>query len=155
MKDAADLSYLQDLDFAVFRNRKHGFQEEMIKAQKARHIIENNMLFNGVFNMIPYAVYDLLHFSPSEIKVYHVNFFSSKKAYAENYYSKKRDCFRNYRMFAFHDCLTQLNFTRNILKAGLIDVDNNCASVLRMKNEDYMKRLEEIYKWIYLQNERK
>ncbi len=160
-------SFLDDLDFAVFRSNSHEFQNEMIKSGCGRiqkrigYINENSgdfihFFFHGSPNQIPLILFDLLHFEPIEVKVFYANFFLSKKQYAKNYkktlgrknYAKKYEkiWYRTwFRSFANHGYLSQLNFVKNLYKGGLIEVDKDCKDVLELSSDEYIDKFLEIY----------
>ncbi len=98
------------------------------------------------------ALFDLLKHNPKRIKLFKTNFHLSEKPYPKNNFTQvcrkekyEADLSKVQLMSAVHDHIGQLNFVRNLWIKGLIDVDDNCASVLKLSNEQYMKSMEQIY----------
>ena len=94
---------------------------------------------NGSPNMIPIAIFDLLNFSPSYIKVFKCDFYSGKKIYRDNYF--QGTSMTNIINLALHDQLSQLSFVKNVYNSGLIDADEACSKVLKMQPEEYFSIL--------------
>jgi len=145
-----DNAYLDDLSFAVFKNeidiKRYGGRPTTAKFRTMRQI--NARILNGKSQMVQNIVYDLLHFAPQEIKIFKSNFFMSEKRYYSTYASptnqtQKASSF--WMNFATHDLVTQLNFSRALLKAGQLTGDHQATEVMQMDPSDYMKKIGQIY----------
>jgi hypothetical protein len=145
-------AFMDDLLFSVFKSSKYKFQEKLIIKGKGRLLFGSDKLyFSGLAGMIQLVVHDLMYFQPLQVKLFNVNFFLSKSPYHRNYTSfgiDKKNIKKNWHIFASHNPISQLNYTRNIWSAGHITVDHTCEKVLRMKTDEYMSELEEIYGWL-------
>jgi len=143
-----NLHFFNALDYAVFKAIKYPFQEKMYKKQHSRVCFSTKvLLFNGVANMIPLIIFDLLHFKTSKLKVFKVNFHLAEQLYYDGYAFKGEEAsfISRWPLFAGHNQITQLNFTRNLWYSGQIEVDESCEAVLRLTNEEYMSKMEDIY----------
>jgi len=147
--------FMDDLLFSVFKSSKYKFQEKLIIKGRGRLLFGlDKLYFSGLASMIQLVIHDLMYFQPSHVKLFNVNFFLSKNPYHRNYTSfgiDKKNIKKNWHIFASHNPISQLNYTRNIWSAGHITVDHTCEKVLRMKTDKYMSELEEIYGWLKFQ----
>jgi len=147
MIDKKDFSFLNDLEFCVFKLseiNKYEFQNNSVNSCKVRLARKNEYFFNGHPNMVPLIIYDILYFEPSKIKVFYSNFFLAKKLHKNNYKNKAVTLQGMYLSLSSHDCLSQVNFVRNIWRAGLIEADRECEKVLNLSAKQYMYELEDI-----------
>jgi len=143
--------FFDHLDYVVFKDIKFTFQKNLQKNHRVRIMFSpDDFFFLGSSNISPQVLYDLLHYRPSKIKVFKVNFYLSEKVHYQGYKHKPvKKTSSNYMYlwneFAIHNPLTQLNFTRNLWHSGQIEVDHACEAVLRLSDEKYMSKLEDIY----------
>lgn len=145
LNQGSDNGFLNDLDFVSFKSLEYNFQKELINSNRGRLLISpNNYLYYGNANEIQLILYDLIHFNPSSIKVFKTNLYLSPKPYYKGYNSieNKKQLWLG---FAHHNAITQLNFTRNLWKANLVEVDESLKSVLRLTEYEYISSLEQIY----------
>ena len=163
--------FLQSLDFANFKSNKFKKIVNPTLEGKCRRFLHNSMFFSGSPTMVQCALYDLLQFNPSKIKLFNLNFNLSRKTHYNGYH--KADAETNKRMkkyryeyhemwgsqsatqditggFAHHDHISQLRFTKRLWKNNCIDVDEACAKVLEMNEEAYLKTMEDIHIRPYL-----
>ncbi len=155
--------FLEDLDWILFKSNKHEKNISKIKLSNYRYFKRNRFYFSGSPTMIQNAVFDIMHFNPSRVKVFNTNFFLSKSTHYKEYHpSEKQKKFglkkrkklyyniwpnqvRDTRDFAHHNMLSQLNFIRNLWINGKIELDEDCAKVISMSNKEYLKEMENIY----------
>jgi tetratricopeptide (TPR) repeat protein len=142
--------HLNHLDYYVFSSINYDFLATDLACGKAKQVNLNNHFFYKSPNGVPRILYDILIHNPSRIKVFKSNFFLSREAYAAGYGDKKflKDKEKGnkfHKVVSLHEPLCQLSFTRNLWRKGLIDVDTNCAEILRLSDEEYMTAMEEIY----------
>lgn len=128
--------------YAMFPSGRFLFQRDLIKHGRGRVFRKNEYFFNGINNMVQNIVYDLVVYGPSRIKIFHTNFYLSKKLYHSAYTSSHELSFP---VLAEHDLLSQLHFIRNLWRSGVVEVDDTCASVLRLSSEEYMSQIDEIH----------
>ncbi len=139
----AHIGVLSDLRLAVFKDPS---QVARFSPSRAA-FLPGPCLFDGHPNMIPIMLFDMLHFNPSRIKVFGTNFFLSDRAsrYDKSYVGISSHSASG-RLFALarHDLCSQVNFVRNLVKAGAVEIDEIGARVLDMSNRDYMAAMERV-----------
>lgn len=140
--------FFNHLRFAVFRSIRHEFQKNLLKQNKSRVMYTPNFfLFNGHAQLVQNVVYDILHFRPHKLKLFNVNFFTSKSSYHSGYSinDDKKHVLWRWNSFADHDLISQLCFTRNLWRNGCIGVDDECKKVLNMSNTEYISIIEDVF----------
>lgn len=159
--------FLKDISWAIFKSI---IQHEKINVDinvKIRTFNKFKYYFTGSPRMAENAIYDLLNFSPLKIKVFNVNFYCSSTKHHENYAptSRERADYRmkygvpNYKLWqghtnwAHHDLLSNINFVRNLWLNGNIEVDTECAKILKMTNDEYLCEMERLHVHPYLTGE--
>lgn len=142
----------QELKFYVFKDLKYEFQERDRRLGRARRMIKADIMFHGVPNAVPAAVFDLFHFSPKRVKVFSTNFFLSRRTHAEGYGDRRgfqldspQQLVRLHGVLYLHDLIAQRRFIKSLWESGLLEVDAECASVLRLSDDEYMGEMERIY----------
>lgn len=141
-----DRSFLEDLAYAVFKSTSYPFQKQLVHGGHARTLLSNRFLFAGSATGLQRALYDVLHFNPSRIKLFHLNFFlSDTSAYAAYRPEQDNAPSARWEAFALQEIVGNLNFIRNLWKGGLVEVDKDCESVLRMTSDEYMMAMQRIY----------
>lgn len=141
-------NYFDELKFAVFKRIEHDFQRQLIESGKGRAVKYNHALFNGTPLGGSHALFDILHFRPERVKLFNVNFYLSRTPYHPRYFDGKFLTYFetfNFITFAHHDIMSNLNFTRNLWKAGLIEVDNGCREVISKNTSEYLSAMEEVF----------
>jgi len=142
--------HLGDLDFIIYRTMQYKIPDYL--NVKGKRLKQNRHLFYRASNAVPAALYEMLAYSAGRVKVFKSNFFLSKRIYDDNYllinFESKdlnaKEVYKNLRV-SRHDPISQLTFVRNLFQHGLIEVDKDCARVIRLSNEEYMFQMEEIY----------
>ena len=138
-----------DLDFIV---TKKTFEFENIKNKSGS--LFDRVLLNGAFNLLPNALFDLLMFSPKEIKIFHSDLQIKPALRVENYYTKgsvfnddeshKKNVAKS---FSVHDPFGQLELLKRIVRNNTsIIVDEMLSDVINMSPMDYAYELTENYK---------
>jgi hypothetical protein len=143
-------NFLDKLDYAVFKTICHRYRKELVQINKGRVFFSPNYcFFNGSAHMVQNALFDLLHFSPKKIKLFNINFFLAEKphytGYSDIIQGNKDYEWHKFQRHANHKYLSSLNFTRNLWKSGVIEVDNFCKDILSMTSEGYMLEMQRIY----------
>lgn len=137
-----------ELHFGVFKKIEYNSQKQMVESQRARVGLKNKQFFNGLTLAGSHALYDILHFHPHVVKLFNINFYLSKTPYYQGYSEKEFikyfDRF-NFLSFAQHDLVSNINFTRNLWTAGLVEVDSACSEVLRLTTYEYLTALEKLF----------
>ncbi|MCK6263250.1 hypothetical protein KP803_08165 [Vibrio sp. ZSDE26] len=114
----------------------------------------DNSLLNGTFNMLPNTLFDLLVFSPSEIKIFHSDMQLKPSLRVKNYYSENSilnedELFKASvsKSFSIHDPFGQLNIIRRIVKNNSkVLADDILTLTLNMSNVEYASCLTENYR---------
>jgi len=151
-----DHVFFGDLDFAIFKFPGYLFQIPLLKDRRARLFKMNTFLFNGSATAAQDALFDILHFRPGRVKVFHANFWLAYESYDARYPLSRAEeemvggsadkLLRHWWFsFASHDFLSQVNFVRNLWRAGLVEVDESCKEVLSLTSDGYLSAMEDIY----------
>lgn len=141
-----DRSFLEELDYVIFKLIRHDYQREMVESGRARVALNSNLLLSGAPMMGPIIMEDLLRFSPSRVKIFFMDFYFHPQYYRENYAAEYEPSYRGlFSSLAGHDCLSQLHFVRNLWKGGLVEGDEAFERVMAMNSETYMASLENSY----------
>lgn len=137
----SEKSFLNDLEFAVFKSIRYDFQKQLIKTQRGRQFKKNTFFFNGSPLEINNTLFDILHFNPANVKLFRINFYLSNNPYYNGYCNNNIISFAG---LAHHDVLSNINFTRNIRNAGLVEVDNALEKVINLTTFEYCSSMENI-----------
>lgn len=137
----SEKSFLNDLEFAVFKTIRYDFQKQLIKTQRGRQFKKNMFFFNGSPLEINNALFDVLHFNPINVKLFKTNFYLSNNPYYGGYCNNNMIPFAG---LAHHDVLSNINFTRNLLNSGLVEVDNALEKVINLTPFEYCSSMENI-----------
>ncbi len=141
-----DRSFFDELDYVIFKLIRHDYQREMMDAGRARAALHSNLLLSGSPLMGPIIMEDLLHFTPSRIKIFYMDFYHHPDYYHKQYAKEHNPTYRGlFSSLAGHDCLSQLHFVRNLWKGGLLEGDEAFERVMQMDSERYMASLEKSY----------
>ncbi|MCP3032733.1 hypothetical protein LF817_15520 [Halobacillus sp. A1] len=141
-----DPPFLNDIKFSCFKSIRYKFQIEKISKQEGRAFrLPAEFMFSGSPNALPNALFDILHFNPGYVKVFHSNLFLSHTPYYEGYFRRKREKTKTWNSFAAHELITQFNFIKNLWNVKLFEADETLEAVLGLTPEKYMDLMEEIY----------
>lgn len=150
------MNYFDDLHFAVFKRIEHEAQKKLVDSGKGRKVKHNYQMINGNSFAGNVAIFDILHFQPTVVKIFNFNFYLSAIPYYPGYtigvpskfvddnFTNYFECL-NFGTFAHHDIISNINFTRNLWNAGLIEVDSACENVIRLSTSDYLSELEKMF----------
>ena len=96
-----------------------------------------DLFWSGFSNAVPMAIYDLLHFSPHKIKIFCVNFFTSKKRVHGNYQSAKTP--NDFVMINLkrHDLVSNFMFCKNLYQLNILNADRLSTEILKMDRIEY------------------
>ncbi|WP_163537039.1 hypothetical protein [Gracilibacillus sp. YIM 98692] len=151
LKRLDNINFLNALDFTCFKSLKHSFQNKLIAAHKGRKFRSpEEFLFNGSSLLLPNVLFDILHFNPKFIKVFHNNLYLSNTPHYNGYHNKRKENRSLWYSFAAHDIITQFNFVKNLWKMKQFQADKTLKSVLKLTPEKYVELMEEKYVEPYL-----
>lgn len=139
--DGGRAGFLGDLRFSVFKNAEHVGDERSSRGAHRPDLV----YFSGHPNMIPIVVFDVLHFDPAGLKVFGASFFLSERTHHESYIGCPKVGRIAPRSLASHDMESQVNFVRNLARAGVVEMDELGAGVLAMSAADYLRTMESYY----------
>jgi|GEM_PF-2962449 len=149
------LTFFDELRFSIFKRMDYDFQERLLRSQRGRVFRWNRFHFAGTAMALQNALYDLFHFQPRRVSIMHVNFFLAHNQYHAGYamdstcedtpQDKVRKMFMQWHSFAHHGLLNQVNFIRNLWKAGLVLPQGSCEAVLRLTPSQYLSQMEEVW----------
>ena len=134
--------HFNDLRYMAFPYNQYSFQKPIFWQGKARVFSRNPHFFNGVPNMIQCIVHDILPFDPSRVKIFNTNFYLSKQLYYGSYTSQHKLLLPT---LAEHDLVSQLNYIRNLWRAGVVEADEACEFVLGLPAKEYMERIDAVH----------
>lgn len=147
--------YMKDLDLYNVDFIPNGVVELDVNSGLARVNNPRVKSFNGVLMAVPAVAFDILPFRPKSIAIYGTNFYLSATQYNKSYTVHKngtdmykgsqQDISRLLELTGAHDLIVQRRFVKSLLAAGRIRVDKECQKVLDISDEDYMKRMEQLY----------
>lgn len=104
---------------------------------------ESKVMLHARSFAIQRILHDVLRYEPASVKIYKMDFFVSKDAYASDYKAKQllsgRDPF--FRGVG-HDYRGDFAFTKRLYKAGLIDAGEVIGRILDLSVEEYLVKLE-------------
>lgn len=138
---------LHDLKYAVFKSRKQAqMASEICPSRMARS--PENFWLQGWPNMIQLALYDLLSYKTRKIKLFKINFYLAESLHFNGYQTRHVNLTDPKSLFSGHAChhiVRQLDFIRMMVQNGLIEVDDECKSIINMSNDEYLGEMEKIY----------
>lgn len=146
MKSHGEYDFLKELDFAVFKSRIADLPYELRTNDRIRRPMGVHKYFSGFPNLGQLIIGDLMLFRPSRVKLFYMNFYLAQNSYHNSYFTAHDFEGDNHlRSFAHHDCFSQINFTRHLWDAELIEADPVCSEVLLLDPEEYLEALKQIY----------
>lgn len=146
MKSHGEYDFLKELDFAVFKSRIADLPHELRTNDRIRRPMGVLKYFSGFPNLGQLIIGDLMLYRPSRVKLFYMNFYLARNSYHNSYFTAHDFEGENHlRSFAHHDCFSQINFTRHLWDAGLIEADPVCREVLQLDPEEYLEALKRIY----------
>ena len=145
--DLSSFSNSDTLKFTIFTN-EHIVKKYQKIAKNSKVIPRKNFDCAGIFwSGFPMAVqrivYDLLHFSPSRIKIFCVNFYSTK-ILVHNKYSGSNNPIRSHKNSRCHDLLSNFIFCQSLFEKGLISGDKGVTDILSLNRIDYSELVNKI-----------
>ncbi len=100
---------------------------------------ELNPLFKGFPNAIQIAIYELLRYQPSKIKIFNANLYISN-AYDSSYRVKTA---LTPHLLVWHDLVSNYMFLKNLRQSGLLFADKVLDEILCLNEVEYIERLIE------------
>ncbi len=138
---------LNDLQFAVFKSEKHAKQVSGYVPSRATKSPEEFWI-QGWPNMIQIALFDILSFEPSRVKLFKVNFYLSAELHHNKYITRHINIKDPKKLFSGHAChhiVHQLSFIKQLVKYRKLEVDEECAAVLKLSDYEYIQAMEDLY----------
>lgn len=137
----------------------HGRRSPRVTGPKRKCTFPSAVFMNGLPNMGPTSMFDLLIHEAEIVNVYGINFHASKNAYrsedvrvsptdgrTKNQMGSYGSQFERCRSLAFHDCLANLRFATNLRDGGGISFcDSRGSQVASLSDEEYMTILDQLY----------
>lgn len=119
-----------------------------LKQKNYRFILTNDEFLIGAPNLLQMALYDLLHFKPNIIRLYGIDFFTSKTRYAnKDYIGNKSSALKSREAkldsMSIHNPFTNLLFVENLVLSGFVEVRDDVKELFFMSKLDYLKRVSE------------
>ena len=145
------LGVLSELDFCLIRRPRYDLDSLGWDKNKIRLIYESDNIFYKSLNGVPAVLFDVLLQGAGKVKLFKSNFYLASQQHSEKYRGRDEANFAGFPLrkiqpvVANHDLISQMSFTRNLWKAGLIVVDEECAEVLKLSDEDYLSSLANYY----------
>jgi tetratricopeptide (TPR) repeat protein len=151
-----DCSYLEDLEWYTFGNIVPSCKRLLHDLRKSRafQIFIHRQFYYKPPNAIQRILYDLLHYRVHSIKIFKTTFYLSNSPYGNKHTSAQDRQTATKPHLATpvhqsvsrsHDFICQLAFTRNLWRAGIIQIDNAGHNVLEMTNQQYMQAMEQAH----------
>jgi hypothetical protein len=150
IKNFKNRSFLDDIDFAIFKKFKYGYQIELQKKYKKSRELKSfdSYIFMGSLNMIPNVVLDILRFNTTKIKIFKTNFFMSDFPHEKGYKLKNQAEIKtsdSWNMHWEHNLVSQIKLMKNLWRSSKIEIDHECMKVLELNIDEYIKNMEMIY----------
>ena len=142
------LDILQELKFSLIRKKRHDLPVLMAKCGQIRLIEEPRNIFIKSLNGVQAAIFDLLLFEPSQIKIFHTTFYIGNRLHTSKYALRNEHEFDVFPLakiqpvLANHDLMAQVNFTRFLWQRSVILVDDHCEKILLFGNNKYINEFE-------------
>lgn len=148
-----NFDFFTDLKASAFKSINHPFQKNLLNSGYAHKIIQPKLLFNGFPLQGVNIIYDLLHYTPSKIKIFKNNLFLSKTSYYKKYRDSHLDTLGNINnsinerlsSFTTHDLISQFNFLKYLKNSPDIEFDVSLKCIVEMDLKVYLTKLKQIY----------
>jgi glycerophosphoryl diester phosphodiesterase len=144
------LGVLSELDFCLIRRPRYDLDSLGWDKNKIRLIYESDNIFYKSLNGVPAVLFDVLLQGAGKVKLFKSNFYLASQQHSEKYRGRDEANFAGFPLrkiqpvVANHDLISQISFTRNLWKAGVIVVDEECAEVLKLSDESYLCQMEKL-----------
>jgi glycerophosphoryl diester phosphodiesterase len=151
--DLSEFSNSDDIKFTIFNDEN--IVKEYKKITKNVTIITRKyfdctgIFWSGFPMAVQRIIYDLLHFSPLKIKIFGVNFYTSKILSHKNYNGYENSAFP-IRLFRCHDPISNFLFCKNLYENNFISSDKTGVNILQLNRYDYSELANEIIGNVYL-----
>lgn len=134
----------ESLRAAVFKAKRH-----LPKGQEGTHRFRVMMrfdwlMFDGNYNTVPNAVFDLLSFGPSRIKVFNTDLMLSAGRY-KGYRPQRLGEVDHARSFVTHCPVAQYNSLWHLYRSNKIEGDETFLRVMGLGPERYMAELQSVH----------
>jgi hypothetical protein len=112
----------------------------------SRHCFRPDAAFyTGGPNMVPNAIFDLLLWSPSRLKIFNSNCYLGPKPYDDTYrlgVSEASVAHAACLSFGVHDPTSQRVFLANLAQRTVVEADAALANILALTDADYLSRMD-------------
>ena len=147
LMNSTDQTIPYGLKYAVFKSN-NSLKLTLNTGVKSRVIHPFDVIFYGGMNMIQAALFDLLLYRPSRIKLFNTSLFIPEDdVYGDSSYQlealKKIDYLS---MFVTHNPIIQFNLLKGLLRSGIISADHSLNEILELSLQEFMELLELHYK---------
>ncbi|MEL7035976.1 MAG: tetratricopeptide repeat protein [Cyanobacteria bacterium J06592_8] len=145
------LGFLSKLDFCLIRRPRYDLNSLGLDKNKIRIIYESDSVLYKSLNGLPAVLFDVLLQGVGKVKLFKSNFYLTSQHHSQTYRGRNDADFAGFPLrkiqpvVANHDLISQISFTRNLWKAGLISVDEQCARILKFSDEDYSFEMEKLF----------
>jgi hypothetical protein len=148
-----NINFLSDLKFINFKPTLIRYQIDFNHNNKIRNLSNMKFMFNGYPNLLQIVLWDLLHFDPGRVKIFHNNLFHTNNAYRKGYefdgseydISDKKNVFFQSCIRTGHDLISQFKFTKKLWEKDLVSVDEELFQVLSLTDYEYIEGLEKFH----------
>ena len=140
-----------NLDFMITKLKT---KKNKYKSFKLCHCSTFDDLFFGTPSLLINMTLDLISRTPKKIKIFNSTLYLPIKGKIFNKSQKKYYKFNDDYVLAFgtHDLISEFIILKNLLLLGLIDVDKNLSSILKLDINNYVIKQEKSHKKTVLKN---
>jgi hypothetical protein len=142
MKEKHNGQIPTDLKYAVFKTETY-FPHLNPKNKLRTMTSYNSVLMIGSYNLIQYAILDILKHEPRSVKIYGTDLMLSPNRFKG--YAVQKNLKDNALAFIPHEPIAQYTLLNSLRLNGVIGVDKRLGEVLDMGVADYMNGLQTIY----------
>jgi tetratricopeptide (TPR) repeat protein len=142
------LDILSNLDFCLIRRPRYDLDDLGWDKNKIRLIYETDNIFYKSLNGVPAVLFDVLLQGADKVKLFKTNFYLTTQHHFEKYRGRSETDFADFPLrkiqtvVANHDLISQVIFTQNLWKAGLVHADEQCCTVLNLSEIDYLSSIK-------------
>jgi len=149
-----NFSFFNDLKACAFKSFNYPFQLDFLERKFAHKMIRPRLFFNGYSLLGANIIYDILHYSPSKIKVFNTNLYLTENLYNEKLLNNSEALLGSkienlsseiFKTFPYHDLISHYNFLNNIFTSPNITCDRTLKNILEMDLDKFLKKVKEIY----------
>jgi hypothetical protein len=147
--DIARVLAAGSLQMAVFRPTRYDPAIRSIHREGDLRYMpsQDSSTFEATHFAVQRILYDLVRYSPAELKLFNIDFFLAGDAYVEGYTDEASEVFeardlRLVRTSSAHDLVLDFDFVRRLVEHGLLHVDDPIGRLIEMTPVEYLAELE-------------